>query len=212
MAIEPYCWGAEECRLYSESTSQGEPVTFRSAFVPPYVRKTQSLEAALPWLYLKGISTGEMQVAWEVLVDPEATGLSASTVARLKQQWRAEYEQWRHRRLSDDEWVYIWVDGMHSGIRADTQRLCALVVIGVNADGDKQLLAMEDGMREATQSWRKVLLHLKARGLQAPALAVGDGALGFWGALEELFPKTKQQRCWCHKTANVLNGLVKFSV
>lgn len=188
---------------------QGEPVTFRSALVPPYVRKTQSLEAALPWLYLKGISTGEMQEALEVLVGPEATGLSASTVARLKQQWRAEYEQWRHRRLSDDEWVYIWVDGIYSGIRADTQRLCALVVIGVNAAGDKQLLAIEDGMRESTQSWREVLLHLKALGLQAPTLAVGDGALGFWGALEELFPSTKQQRCWCHKTANVLNQLPK---
>jgi putative transposase len=163
----------------------------------------------LPWLYLKGISTGEMQEALEVLVGPEATGLSASTVARLKQQWRTEYGQWRHRPLTDDQWVYIWVDGIYSGIRADTQRLCALVVIGVNTDGDKQLLAIEDGMRESTQSWREVLLHLKARGLRAPALAVGDGALGFWGALDELFPSTKQQRCWCHKTANVLNQLPK---
>ena len=188
---------------------QGEPVTFRSALVPPYVRKTRSLEAALPWLYLKGISTGEMQEALETLVGPEAKGLSASTVARLKQQWREEYAIWRHRRLEDDQWVYIWVDGIYSGIRADTQRLCALVVIGVHAQGEKQLLAIEDGVRESTQSWREVLLQLQARGLHAPTLAIGDGAMGFWGALEELFPSTKQQRCWCHKTGNVLNRLPK---
>ena len=188
---------------------QGEPVTFRSALVPPYVRKTASLEAALPWLYLKGISTGEMQPALEVLVGPEAKGLSASTVARLKQVWRAEYAAWRQRQLDADHWVYIWVDGIYSGLRAETQRLCALVVIGMNAHGEKQLLAMEDGIRESTQSWREVLLTLKARGLTAPALAIGDGALGFWAALEEIFPGTRHQRCWCHKTQNVLNALPK---
>ncbi len=186
---------------------QGAPVTFRSALVPPYVRKTASLEAALPWLYLKGISTGEMQPALEALVGPEAKGLSASTVARLKQVWREEYASWRHRRLDTDQWVYIWVDGIYSGLRAETQRLCALVVIGMNAHGEKQLLAMEDGIRESTQSWREVLLNLQARGLTAPALAIGDGALGFWAALEEVFPGTRHQRCWCHKTQNVLNAL-----
>ncbi len=188
---------------------QGDPVTFRSALVPPYVRKTRSLEAALPWLYLKGISTGEMQAALEALVGPEAKGLSASTVARLKQSWRAEYDAWRQRRVDEGEWAYIWVDGIYSGLRAAEHRLCALVVIGVNSQGEKQLLAIEDGVRESTQSWREVLLHLKARGLTAPALAIGDGAMGFWGALEEIYPHTKQQRCWMHKTSNVLNALPK---
>jgi len=188
---------------------QGMPVTFRSALVPPYVRKTASLEAAIPWLYLKGISTGEMQPALEALVGPEAKGLSASTVARLKQSWREEYTNWRQRRLDAAQWVYIWVDGIYSGVRAEQQRLCALVVIGMNVHGEKQLLAMEDGVRESTQSWREVLLHLQARGLNAPALAIGDGALGFWAALEELFPETRHQRCWCHKTQNVLNALPK---
>ena len=164
----------------------GEPVTFRSALVPPYVRKTRSLEAALPWLYLKGISTGEMQAALEVLVGPEAKGLSASTIARLKQVWREEYDTWRQRRLEDEQWAYMWVDGIYSGLRAETQRLCALVVIGVNSQGDKQLLAIEDGVRESTQSWREVLLHLKARGMNAPELAIGhwrwrDGLLGGCG-------------------------------
>lgn len=188
---------------------QGTPVTFHSALVPPYVRKTASLEAAIPWFYLKGISTGEMQPALEALVGPEAKGLSARTVARLKQVWRAEYEAWRQRRLAADQWVYIWVDGIYRGLRAETQRLCALVVIGRNVHGEKHLLAMEDGIRESTQSWREGLLNLKARGLTALALAIGDGALGFWAAWEEIFPGTRHQRCWCHKTRNVLNALPK---
>jgi transposase-like protein len=188
---------------------QGPPVTFHSALVPPYVRKTASLEAAIPWLYLKGISTGEMQPALEALVGPAAKGLSASTVARLKQVWREEYAIWRQRRLDADQWVYIWVDGIYSGLRAEQQRLCALVVIGMNVHGEKHLLAMEDGIRESTQSWREVLLHLKTQGFTAPALAIGDGALGFWAALEEIFPGTRHQRCWCHKTRNVLNALPK---
>ncbi len=187
----------------------GEVVVFRSALVPPYVRKTASLEAALPWLYLKGISTGEMQAALEALVGPQAQGLSASTVSRLKRRWAAEYDVWRRRRWDCDRWVYIWADGIYSGLRAERQRLCALVVVGVNERGEKHFLAIEDGVRESTQSWREVLLGLKQRGLQAPELAVGDGALGFWAALEEIFPKTRQQRCWMHKTGNVLNTLPK---
>jgi len=188
---------------------QGPPVTFHSALVPPYVRKTATLEAAIPWLYLKGISTGEMQAALAALVGPEAKGLSASTVARLKQTWRDEYHTWRQHRLDEEDWVYIWVDGIYSGLRADQHRLCALVVIGVTSTGAKQLLAIEDGVRESTQSWREVLLQLKARGLNAPTLAIGDGALGFWGALEEIYPTTRHQRCWVHKTRNVLNALPK---
>lgn len=187
----------------------GEPVSFRSALVPPYVRKSARLEAALPWLYLKGISTGEMAPALEVLVGAQAKGLSASTVSRLKQQWREDYESWRHRRLDKDQWVYVWADGIYSGLRAERQRLCALVVVGVNERGEKHFLAIEDGIRESTQSWREVLLDVKSRGLNAPKLAVGDGALGFWAALEEVFPATRPQRCWMHKTGNVLNALPK---
>ena len=201
--------GPVPVRVPKVRSRQGDPVRFHSALVPPYVRKTASLEAAIPWLYLKGISTGEMQVALEALVGPEAKGLSASTVARLKQVWREEYDIWRHRRLDADQWVYLWVDGIYSGLRAETQRLCALVVIGMNAQGEKHLLAIEDEIRESTQSWREVLLTLKARGLTAPALAIGDGAMGFWGALEEIYPSTQQQRCWCHKTRNVLNAFPK---
>jgi transposase-like protein len=187
----------------------GEPMTFRSALVPPYVRKSASLEAALPWLYLKGISTGEMAPALEVLVGAEAKGLSASTVSRLKQRWSKDYEGWRRRQVGKDRWVYIWADGIYSGLRAERQRLCALVIVGVNERGEKHFLAIEDGIRESTQSWREVLLGLKSRGLAAPELAVGDGAMGFWAALEEVFPATRPQRCWMHKMGNVLNALPK---
>lgn len=183
----------------------GRPVTFRSALVPPYVRKTRSLEAALPWLYLKGISTGEMESALVALVGPEARGLSASTVARLKRQWADEYAAWRQTRLDTDQWVYLWADGIYSGLRAEDAKLCAWVIIGVNERGEKRFLAIEDGVRESTQSWREVLLALKARGMNAPKLAVGDGAMGFWAALDEVYGHTRQQRCWMHKTGNVLN-------
>ncbi len=189
----------------------GEPVTFHSALVPPYVRKTRSLEAALPWLYLKGISSGEMGAALEVLVGPKAKGLSASTVSRLKQAWAQEYRHWREERLDKDQWVYIWADGVYSGLRAEQATLCALVIIGVNARGEKHFLAIEDGVRESTQSWREVLLSLKSRGMNAPKLAIGDGAMGFWAALDEVYGETRQQRCWMHKTMNVLNCLPKSS-
>ncbi|MEX0902319.1 MAG: IS256 family transposase [Pseudohongiellaceae bacterium] len=187
----------------------GEPVTFRSALVPPYVRKAKSLEAAVPWLYLKGISSGEMGDALKVLVGPEAQGLSASTVARLKQAWGSEYQAWNESKLDNDRWVYVWADGVYSGLRGEHAKLCALVVIGVNERGQKRFLAIEDGVRESTQSWREVLLKLKSRGMNAPELAIGDGALGFWAALEEVYGDTCQQRCWMHKTMNVLNNLPK---
>lgn len=188
----------------------GEPVTFRSALVPPYVRKTQSLEAALPWLYLKGVSSGEMSAALEVLVGQDAKGLSASTVSRLKRVWAQEYGAWCNERLDKDRWVYVWADGVYSGLRAEQAKLCALVIIGVNERGEKHFLAIEDGVRESTQSWREVLLKLKARGMNVPKLAIGDGAMGFWAALEEVYGDTRQQRCWMHKTGNVLNGLPKL--
>ena len=189
----------------------GEPVTFRSALVPPYVRKTQSLEVALPWLYLKGISTGEMSEALKVLVGSQAKGLSASTVSRLKQVWAQEYRKWCEEDLTKERWVYLWADGVYSGLRAEDAKLCALVIIGVNERGEKHFLAIEDGIRESTQSWREILLKLKSRGMNSPNLAVGDGAMGFWAALDEIYGDTRQQRCWMHKTMNVLNYLPKLS-
>lgn len=203
--------GPVTVRIPKIRSRNGTPVTFNSALVPPYVRKTRALEAALPWLYLKGVSTGEMGEALKVLVGPEAEGLSASTVARLKQKWAGEYENWRKKDLAGDRWVYVWADGIYSGLRAEDAKLCALVIVGVNERGEKHFLAIEDGARESAQSWREVLLRLKQRGMNAPKLAVGDGAMGFWAALDEVFPQTRHQRCWMHKSGNVLNHLPKLS-
>lgn len=201
--------GPVSVKIPKVRAKDGRAVSFQSALVPPYVRKSRSLEAALPWLYLKGISTGEMHDALTMLVGPEAQGLSASTVARLKQHWGQEYQVWREQRLDRDQWVYLWVDGIYSGLRAEDVKLCALVIIGVNERGEKHFLAIEDGVRESKQSWREVLLELKSRGMSAPKLAVGDGAMGFWAALDEVYSETRQQRCWVHKTANVLNCVPK---
>lgn len=203
--------GPVSVRIPKVRSKSGQPVTFRSALVPPYVRKTKTLEAALPWLYLKGVSSGEMGAALKVLLGPDAKGLSANTVSRLKRDWANEYDGWRDRPLDNDQWVYIWADGVYSGLRGEDDKLCALVVIGVNARGQKQFLAIDDGVRESTQSWREVLLNLKERGMNAPKLAIGDGAMGFWAALEEVCPETRHQRCWMHKTMNVLNCLPKLS-
>ena len=201
--------GSVTVRIPKVRSKTGEPVTFQSALVPPYVRKTRTLEAALPWLYLKGVSSGEMAEALKVLVGPHAQGLSASTVSRLKQVWADEYLSWREHRLDKDRWVYIWADGVYSGLRAEQTKLCALVVMGVNERGEKHFLAIEDGVRESTQSWREVLLKLKSRGMNPPKLGIGDGAMGFWAALDEVYPEPGQQRCWMHKTMNVLNCLPK---
>lgn len=202
--------GPVAVRIPKVRSRTAQPVVFRSNLVPPYVRKAKSVEAALPWLYLRGISTGEMAEALAVLVGPEARGLSASVVSRLKLQWQIEHRRWSERRLDADRWVYWWVDGIYSGLRGEHDRLCALVVMGVNERGQKRFLAIEDGVRESVQSWREVLLGLKARGLSTPPeLAVGDGALGFWAALAEIFPTTRVQRCWQHKSLNVLNYLPK---
>lgn len=203
--------GPVKVKIPKVRAKTGAPVSFHSALVPPYVRKTQTLEAAIPWLYLKGISTGEMGAALKALLGPNATGFSAKTVARLKAQWAAEYKTWCKADLSRDEWVYIWADGIYSGLRGADDKLCALVIIGVNARGHKEFLAIQDGVRESTQSWREVLVGLADRGLKAPKLAVGDGAMGFWAALDEVFPDTVHQRCWMHKTGNILNKLPKSS-
>lgn len=201
--------GPVSVKMPKVRAKDGTAVTFHSALIPRYVRKTRSLEAALPWLYLKGIATGEMEAALEVLVGSAAQGLSASTVSRLKHEWGKEYVAWRTKKIDKDRWVYVWADGIYSGLRSDDIKLCVLVVIGVNERGEKHFLAIEDGSRESTQSWREVLLGLKNRGMETPQLAVGDGAMGFWSALDEVYPHTRQQRCWMHKTSNVLNRVPK---
>ena len=200
--------GAVDVRVPKSRSREGARAPFRSSLVPPYVRRSASLDAAVPWLYLHGVSTGQMRSAVAALVGEEAArGLSANVVSRLKRVWDEEYREWCQRSL-DDDWVYLWADGIHSGLRGDDGRLCVLVVIGVNARGEKRFLAIEDGVRESTQSWREVLLGMRQRGFtRPPKLAVGDGAMGFWSALDEVWPDTAQQRCWMHKTANVLNCL-----
>ena len=197
-------------RVPKVRSRSAQPAVFRSTLVPPYVRRARSVEAVLPWLYLKGVSTGNMQEALAALLGEQARGLSAPVISRLKAGWTKEYEAWCRTPLGKERWVYLWADGIYSGLRAEDERLCALVVIGVNERGEKHFLAIEDGVRESKQSWRELLLDLKGRGLKlAPKLAVGDGALGFWAALEEIYPETRQQRCWVHKMANVLNYLPK---
>jgi len=189
-----------------DRSSEGQ--RFRSSLVPPYVRRSKCVDAVLPWLYLKGVSSGDMREALAALVGKDAAGLSAPVVSRLKARWSQEYDAWKRSALGKDRWVYLWADAIYSGLRAEDEKLCLLVVIGVNDRGQKRFLAIEDGVRESTESWRGVLRDLKERGLKiAPKLGVGDGALGFWAALEELFPETAHQRCWKHKTANVLNYL-----
>lgn len=202
--------GPVTVRVPKLRTRGAEPVVFHSALVPPYVRKAKSVGAALPWLYLKGIAAGQIREALGVLVGREARGLSAGVVSRLKAAWQKEYRTWCECPLGAERWVYLWADGIYNGLRGDAPRLCVLVVIGVNARGEKHLLTLEDGVRESTQSWREVLLKLKERGLVlAPKLAVGDGALGFWAALREVYPETREQRCWFHKAGNVMNYLPK---
>jgi putative transposase len=189
---------------------QGEAEPFSSKILPPYLRKTRSIEELLPWLYLKGISTGDFHEALQALVGPECPGLSASTVTRLLEGWQAEYQDWSKRSLEDQHYVYLWVDGVHFNIRLEEDRQCILVLMGATADGRKELIAIADGYRESEQSWMELLLDVKSRGLSIdPKLATGDGALGFWKALPKVFPTTRTQRCWVHKTANVLDKLPK---
>lgn len=183
---------------------------FSSRLLPPYLRRTRSLEELLPWLYLKGLSSSDFSGALTALLGPAAPGLSAAKICRLKEIWRLEYEQWRRRSLSDKEYVYMWVDGIYFGVRLEDARQCMLVVIGATKDGRKELLGLTDGYRESEASWKELLLELKERGLTVdPKLAIGDGALGFWKALPQVFGSTRAQRCWKHKTANVLNKLPK---
>ncbi len=203
--------GNVEVRVPKVRDRSGGGVKFNSALVPPYVRRSARVSAALPWLYLKGISTGDMREALTVLLGDEAKGLSPNVVSRLKAEWASEYAGWMKQDLSGSRYVYWWADGVHTSLRGeDDARQCLLVVIGVRRDGTKELVTIGDGLRESKASWLELLRDLKARGLEVgPPLAVGDGALGFWAALDELYPETRRQRCWVHKTANVLNALPK---
>ena len=183
---------------------------FTSAVLPPYLRKTKSLEELIPWLYLKGVSTGDFSEALAALVGPDAPGLSASTVTRLKALWEYEYDGWNRRSLADKHYVYVWADGIYCNVRLTGERPCLLVLLGARADGRKELIALLDGQRESEQSWKELLLDVKARGLAIdPKLAIGDGGLGFWKAVRQVWPEVREQRCWVHKTANVLDKLAK---
>ena len=187
---------------------QAEP--FTSKILPPYLRKTKSIEELIPWLYLKGISTGDFSEALKALVGPDCPGLSATTVTRLKGIWEQEFQEWSKRSLEGKQYVYMWADGVHFNIRLEEDRQCILVLMGATADGKKELIAVVDGFRESEQSWLGLLLDVKARGLVTePKLAIGDGALGFWKALKQVYSSTREQRCWVHKTANVLDKLPK---
>lgn len=186
---------------------------FTSKILPPYLRKARTIDELIPWLYLKGISTGDFNEALQALVGPDCPGLSASTVTRLISTWQDEHAAWSRRDLSDKHYVYVWADGIHFNVRLEEDRTCILVLIGATADGQKELIAVNDGYRESEQSWTDLLLDAKQRGLGTcggdPKLAVADGALGFWAAARKVWPSTGEQRCWVHKTANILDKLPK---
>jgi transposase-like protein len=183
---------------------------FASSSLPRFLRRSPTLEGALATLYLKGISTNDFGAALAAIMGEGAAGLSASTISKLKQVWEAEYEAWRKRPLESKQYAYLWADGVYFNVRLEEQRTCILVVIGANYQGKKELLAVGDGYRESEQSWKELLLELKSRGLEIdPKLAIADGALGFWKALPQVFPTTRAQRCWVHKTLNVLDKMPK---
>src|SRR5271169_344050 len=193
-------------RRVNEGT--GERMRFRSVILPPWARKSPKVAEVLPLMYLHGMSSGDFVPALEEFFG-SAAGLSASVVTRLTTEWQRERDQFCHRSLKGVDYVYLWADGIHFNVRLEEARLCALVIVGVRADGTKELVSITDGHRESTESWADVLRDLKRRGMTAPVLAVGDGALGFWGALSDVFPDTVHQRCWVHKMANVINALPK---
>lgn len=203
----------QQPRVRDKSADKENRVVFSPSVLPPYLKKSKAVEELIPWLYLKGVSTGDFSEALQALVGEQAKGLSANVIVKLKESWSQEYEEWTKRDLTGKEYVYIWADGIHVKVRLEddaNKKQCMLVVIGATADGRKELLALQDGYRESEQSWSELLLDLKHRGLHiAPKLATADGALGFWTALRKLSPETKEQRCTVHKTANVLNKMPK---
>jgi putative transposase len=186
---------------------QGDRRRFSSRILPPYMRRSPKVAEVLPILYLRGLSTGDFRPALEGLLGQDAAGLSPTNIARLTAGWEQAYTAFRGRDLTGREYVYVWVDGVHFNIRLEDDRLCTLVMIGARPDGEKELLAVEDGYRESAESWKALLRDLKRRGLAAPVVAVGDGALGFWAAAREVWPETREQGCWCHKLVNVLDKL-----
>jgi putative transposase len=202
--------GAVRVQVPRVRDRSGAGIRFHSALLPPYIRRSKSLEALLPWLYLKGVSTGDFSEALQALLGPDAPGLSPATLSRLKQGWQDELAQWQQRDLTGKRYVYFWVDGVYLETRLEEARHCILVIIGADAKGQKELVGLWDGYRESEQSWKELLLDLQSRGLaHGPTLAVGDGALGFWKALRQVYGQTRWQRCWVHKTANVLDKLPK---
>src|SRR5438876_1281698 len=200
---------AVRCPRVRDRVGEGaERIRFTSAILPPYARRSKSLAVLIPILYLKGISSGDFEDALAALLGPDAGGLSASSIARLKEAWSDEHVRWSKRDLAAKRYAYFWVDGIHVQARLEEDAQCLLVIIGATPEGKKELVGLTDGVRESAQSWKELLLDLKQRGLSmAPELAVADGALGFWKALPEVWPKTREQRCWVPKTANVLNKL-----
>ena len=196
-------------RVNDQRVAEGARQRFTSRILPPDMRRSPKVADVLPILYLRGLSTGDFREALPVLLGDDAAGLSATNIARLTAVWEDDYRQFRQRDLADRAYVYVWVDGIHFTIRLEDDRLCTLVIIGVRPDGTKELVALEDGYRESTESWAEVLRDLQRRGLQAPVVAVGDGALGFWAAVRDVWPETAEQRDWFHKLGNVLDKLPK---
>ena len=201
--------GAVEVQVPKVRDRTKRGIKFNSLLLPPYLKRSRSVEEVLPWLYLKGLSTGDFSEALSALLGPDAKGLSSATICRLKTKWQAEYQAWQGRSLRHKRYVYVWADGIYFNIRGGESQ-CILVIIGVTDTGHKELLGLEAGYRESELSWKALMLKTQDQGLQYdPQLAIGDGALGFWKALPQIWPTTKKQRCWVHKTANILNKLPK---
>jgi putative transposase len=203
--------GAGELKIQAPRVNDKRPDhQFTSSILPPYMRKSPRLEEAVPILYLRGLSTGDFGPALSALLGEEVlVGFSSTTVTRLLAVWQDEYKAWRKRSLANKNYVYLWADGVYFNVRLDDDRLACLTLIGVLPDGTKEVVALEDGYRESTESWKTLLRDLKRRGMPAPKLAIADGALGFWAALQDVYPETAKQRCWVHKIANVLDKLPK---
>jgi transposase-like protein len=199
----------EAPRVNDKREVDGERQKFRSTILPPYLRRSKNVSELLPVLYLRGLSTGDFREALPLLLGENASGLSPSAITRLVSVWAEEQAAWKKRSLADRDYVYVWVDGVHFNVRLEEDRVAALVVMGARQDGTKEVIAIEDGYRESKESWLSVLRDLRDRGMQAPVIAVGDGALGFWDAVREVFPTTREQRCWVHKIANVLDKVPK---
>ena len=189
--------------------ASGRRCKFTSRILPPYMRRSPKVAEVLPVLYLRGLSTSDFREALAALLGDDAAGLSATNIARLTNEWETEYRAFQKRSLADRDYVYVWVDGVHFNVRLEDDRLCTLVMIGVRPDGTKELITVEDGYRESAESWKIVLRDLKRRGMRPPVVAVGDGALGFWAALRDVWPKTHEQRDWFHKLGNILDKLPK---